>query len=345
MQTLAMPIATDFAADMNADIPPPTLPELKQVVQGWKNFQVLHSAMHCGLFDWLDAHGPTGKPELVNALGLRGAHSGAWLQCLVELGCLHMQDAQYALNPAWRDLLVSQGNWSSASWLQDLTQPNGRWSALADFMREDKHLALRPPAALSAYGQGLHPLRTDAQALVQRLLRHPRVAAAQTVLCFDASEGVLAALLHQALEPASMQVVVPQAQLEAARTSLGKHASCTLQAGSPMWFGAQGKFDLVMLFHSLYAVRKTTNDALAAVAAALAPGGLLCAAHWFCLEACEPAPGGLNQLEQAIINDFHPMCHVETFCDRLTNLGLTDATREDLAGQYGTVKLHFANQP
>jgi len=348
MNALApLPVSQD---DFYAAAPPPALDNFKHILRGYKNFQVLRSAMECGLFDWLDEQGSAQKPALVTVLGLRGAHSTAWLQCLVELGCLTLQEGAYALHPDWRELLLGTGEWSGTALVQDLTQAHGRWSALADFMCEDKHNGLRPPATLSTHGMNLHPLRHDAQVLAQHLLRHPRAANAQNVLCFDASEGVLAVLLNQTLAPARLHVVVPPAQEDAARTALrhvlsGSEAYCTFQTGSAVDFSTDASFDLAVLFHSLYAVRRTTNEALAAVAATLSPGGVLCAAHWFCLEACEPAPGGLNQLEQAIINDFHPMCHVETFCDRLWALGLEDVVKEDLAGEYGTVKLHLAQQP
>jgi len=168
MNTLATLTAEpDFdSSTLDAMItPPPALQDLKRVMQGYKNFQVLKSAMECGLFDWLDAHGPAHKADLVAALGLRGMHSGAWLPCLVELGCLDTQDGQYALNASWRDLLRSEGAWSATARVQDMAQAGGRWSALADFMREDRHTAVRPPASLSSLqsGHALHPLRADAQ--------------------------------------------------------------------------------------------------------------------------------------------------------------------------------------
>jgi hypothetical protein len=46
-----------------------------------------------------------------------------------------------------------------------------------------------------------------------------------------------------------------------------------------------------------------------------------------------------------VLTDSHPMCHVETFCLRFEKIGLIDAQRDDLVGEYGITKLHFAVRP
>ncbi|MEQ4617665.1 MAG: hypothetical protein ABN482_06415 [Corticimicrobacter sp.] len=325
--------------------PPSTQATLQKLLHGYKSFQILYSAYTSHLFDWLATRThPVSKADIVAAQGLRGAHAGAWLQSLVELGCLLQDENGFSLDPGWRKLLVSSSPWFMGTTLDELATPGGRWSELNRFMHENQHQTLRAPGMGSPLAA--HPQHADALTLA-RHLQHI-APASRSLLCFDASAGLLAAHLCRLLPLEHITLVVPETQHDDAISLLqefGLESRCQLHTGTPLTFAQEDHYELVLLFHSLYAVRKVTNDALAAASARLASGGLLAAAHWFCLEACEPAPGGIEQMDRAVITDYHPMCHVETFCDRLLNLGLHAADKQDLPGEYGTLKLHLARKP
>jgi hypothetical protein len=92
-------------------------------------------------------------------------------------------------------------------------------------------------------------------------------------------------------------------------------------------------------------VRKFTANSLAAIASRLLPGGELCCAHWFCLEACETTPGGMCDLDKGMLTNSYQLCHVEQFCKCLDKAGLINAKRDDLAGEYGNTKLYFVHRP
>ncbi len=125
----------------------------------------------------------------------------------------------------------------------------------------------------------------------------------------------------------------------------GLAGRCRVLAGTPLDPPTAELFDYAVLFHNLYSVRKFTANSLAAIASRLLPGGELCCAHWFCLEACETAPGGMRDLDKGMLTNSHQLCHVEQFCKCLDEAGLINAERNDLAGEYGNTKLHFANRP
>lgn len=325
---------------------PPALAAVRRIVDGYKNFQVLRAGFACGLFDWLGDNGPADKATISSALKLRGAHLGGYLQALEDLGLLARHNGAYSLAPGLADILHATGDWNQAEALDRLLAPTSGWADLAAFLSE----GWAPGTPAGPLPLALHPHLDEARRLSARLAaRWAHGAdghAAQALLCFDGGDGLLAASLCQRLPDAHVTVVVlpdAEARVREVISDCGVSARCHVAPGTPL-DPPLGKFDHAVIFHSLYAVRKFIDTALAAATARLAPGGELCNAHWFCLEACETAPGGLRDLDKAVLTDSHPLCHVETFHERMEKAGLIFEGRDDLAGEYGNLKLHFARR-
>lgn len=333
--------------DLAALETPPAVAAIRGIADGFKAFQALRSGFASGLFDWLDHNGPAEKSAIASALKLRGAHLGGFLQTIEDMGLLARQDGRYALAPSMRATLVTESSWCQATAIDGLLDQSCGWSNLGYFLAESwqaRHVTAAPPVTL-------HPFLGEARRLAAALAERGTIAAANTLLCFDGGDGLLAAALCQCLPRLQATVVVmpeARARTEAILAACGVAERCRVAAGTPLDPPPREickGFDCAVLFHSLYPVRKHTVDALAAVAASLARGGELCSAHWFCLEACETAPGGLRDLDKAVLTDSHPLCHVEQFCQRLEEAGLVDTARADLAGEYGNTKLHFGRRP
>lgn len=329
--------------------PPAGMPALESLIDGHKAFQILRSALSLGLFEHLDAHGPLPRPEIAQALELRGAHLSAWLQALCDIGCLRQDaDNRYALDPRARPLLLRDSPWYVGEYLEALTQPGGRWAGLDDFMHETRHGSLAPLTTRRVPALQ-HPLRADAWALADWLAAHLQDKPTGRVLCCDASDGLLSARLVLALSVRRALVRVPETAVSRTRANLawfGVADRCRVEPDGPAASpGIDDPWDMAILFHSQYARRRTLSDDLSALAERMAPGGLVCSAHWFCAPACAPAEGGLGQVDQAILTDSHPLCHVEKFCARLEEAGLVQARQDTLQGRYGPTLLHYAVRP
>lgn len=321
---------------------PPALASVQRIVDGFKDFQVLRAGFVSGIFDWLATHGPAAKSAIAEGTGLRGAHLGGFLQALEDLGLLARCEGGYALAPGMDTVLRADSRWCQAPTVAHLLDPTGGWADLGRFLSADWIQTALPAPAVER-----HPLLNEACRLADRVATRDAFADARTLLCFDGADGLLAAALCQRLPQLMATVVVPPAGLRRAEETLaacGVAERCRLLAGSALDVDDGERFDAALLFHALYPVRKSMGDALAAVAARLAPGGELCSAHWFCLEACETAPGGLRDLDRAVLTDSHPLCHVETFGERFVAAGLGDEGREDIDGPCGHLKLHFASR-
>lgn len=322
--------------------PPPAAAALRGIADGFKTFQILRAGFASGLFDWLGDNGPAEKSAIAAATGLRGAHLGGFLQALEDLGLLARREHRYTLAPGMEAVLCASSPWCQAQAIDDLLAPANGWSDLTRFL-SDAWL----PEAASLLPPAQHPLLGDACRLARHLAARRGTTPPGRLLCIDGSDGLLAAALAGHFPDADITVAVTPSTLARTRQTLGACPSggrCRIVTGSPFELPTD-VFDQVVVFHALYPVRRAMSDALAALAASLAPGGELVLAHWFCLEACETAPGGLRELDKAVLTDSHPLCHVEGFCARLESAGLSGAERADLESDYSVTKLHFAQCP
>lgn len=347
--TALQPQVPSISAAGAMPTPPAGIPALESLIDGHKAFQILRSALSLGLFERLDAHGPLLRPEIAQALELRGAHLSAWLQALCDIDCLRQDaDNRYALDPQARPLLLRDSPWYVGEYLDALAQPDGRWARLDDFMRETRHESLAPLTTRRVPALQ-HPLRDDAWALADWLAAHCRGRQIDHLMCCDASNGLLGARLILTLPARQALIRVPEAAISQTRANLawfGVADRCRVEPdGPPAGAGIGASWDMAILFHSQYTRRRTLNDDLSALAERMAPGGLVCSAHWFCAPACAPAEGGLGQMDQAILTDSHPLCHVEKFCERMEAAGLAQARQDTLQGSYGPTLLHYAVRP
>ncbi|MGB3393472.1 MAG: hypothetical protein WA956_05970 [Stenotrophomonas sp.] len=330
--------------------PPPASAAVTRVIDGYKNFQVLRAGYRSGLFDWLQQQ-PDGaeRAAIAEALDLRGAHLGAFLQSLQDLGLLQREGMRYSLAADMTAMLCTDGTWCRATALADLEDAGNGWSDLQRFLRQDWAQPVLPVTA-PEQAPFLGEVRRLLDALADREASRQALARARTLLCFDGSGGLLGAALGQRFPHLDISVVVPQQQFANAAVRLRELAFLegrrhVIHAGTPLEPPLDEPCDYAIVFHALYPVRKSTDAALAQLADRLAPGGEACLAHWFCLEACETAPGGLRDLDKAVLTDSHPLCGIERFGQRLQQAGLDFAGRQDATGEYGNTKLHFASKP
>lgn len=328
--------------------PPSQVQTLEKVADGYKAACLLSAGFTTRLFDWLNDNGPASKNEICSALQLRGAHLSFFLQALIDQGCLEQDDSQFKLAAGMEALLASDALWSYRPQLENLMSANSRWTRLADFMIEERSTGTRSPS--QHYEQSdftQQPFYAESHNLLNASLILEAVNHAQRILCVDGTDGLLAALISRLQPNIALTVVVTEERKSIALRHLQRLAaggSWTVLVGNVFDVPKNNTFDLLLLAHNLYPLRKTTAAALVAAGELTAAGGRLISAQWFCQEACATTPGALDDMEKAIIIDSHPLCHVEYFCERLESAGFIGCAREKLQGPYGLTELHFGSK-
>lgn len=335
--------ASPFSID-----PPPQILALEKIADGYKTACLLRAGFATQLFDWLNEHGSASKNDICSALQLRGAHLGFFLQALIDQGCLRQNGNLFKLAAGMENLLSSNALWSYRSQLESLMSADSRWTRLADFMTEGHSTSPRSPSDLcQQLDFPQQPLFAESRSILNTPLVLDAVNKAKNILCVDGTDGLLAALISRLQPSVTITVVVAEEHKAIALQhleTLAAGGSWTLLLGNIFELPQSNSFDLLLLAHNLYPLRKTTAAALVTAGELTAAGGQLISAHWFCQEACETAPGALDDIDKAIITDSHPLCHVEHFCERLESAGFSHCVRDKLKGPYGLTELHFGRK-
>lgn len=327
---------------------PKSLSSFEKLTDDFKNFQVLAAGFKTHVFDYLTRHHSATKSQIGDDLGLRGAHLGAFLQALTDIGCLDLRGEQYQLADRMRPLLASGTFWNQQPALEQLLHAQSRWLNLAEFMSEKNHADTRSPDSIF-YGQSFiyHPMFREARLIALKISSKVNPLNIQSILCFDGCDFLLSACLKTLYPSARLTTVVTDSALpvtENVAQQFSADKKTELFTGTPLSLSLEQRYDLLVLGHALYSVRKNIADSLKHVAGFIAPQGTLMSFHWFCRENCEPSPGGVEELDKAIITDSHPLCHVRQFSERLTLAGLTDTFEKDFNGAYGTTRFHIARK-
>jgi SAM-dependent methyltransferase len=271
------------------DVKPPPAAPVWGVIQGYASYWALVAAVELGVFDTLDAHGPSTVEPLARALDASPPHLAALLDGLVVLGLLDKVRGVYGLNETAERYLTSDGAATMAALVAVANGPLGNWEHLADTVRhgrpatpiDDDPAAFYLPLVRATFPtQRRAADRTAALLGLARACRPLRVldvgaggapwSVAVLTLCPDATAVVndLPGVVEHAAERLADAGVADRAELRP-----GDYLAVDWENGA---------YDLVVLGHVCRAEGdERTRRLLARAWDALRPGGRLVLADYF----------------------------------------------------------------
>lgn len=114
--------------------PPPAAP-VWDVIEGLGRFHTLVSALELGVFDAIDARGPSTAAELADQVGASATHLEILLEGVVSTGLLDRRHGRFELNDTTRRYLVSGGPADMTKLIPVAPGPLENWSRLTDTVR------------------------------------------------------------------------------------------------------------------------------------------------------------------------------------------------------------------
>ncbi len=271
------------------DVKPPPSAPVWAVIQGYGNYWVLVAAIELGVFDALQATGPTAVAPLAERLGASPPHLAALLDALVVLGLLEQVRDVYSLNETAERYLTTDGPASMAGLVAVAPGPLDNWTRLADTVRTGHPATPIERDAAGFYGplvRATYPTQFRVAMLTGFRIGWPRTPGAPRVLDVGAGAAPwsMALLAHHPRATAvvnDLPGVIGLAEEKAA--ALGVTHRVELRPGDfrALAFEPQA-YDLVVLGH----VCRTEGEQGAPVLIrrafdALRPGGRLLLADYF----------------------------------------------------------------
>ena len=268
--------------------PPPAAP-VWAAIEGYGRFHVLVTAIELGVFDRLEALGPSTGPELADDLGVSASHLSTLLGGVVALELLDHRNGRFELNDTARRYLTTASPASMSSLVPVSPGPLANWSRLTDTVRrgapadpiDDDPVSFYVPLVEATFATiNRTAMRADL------LVRYSSLTAPR-VLELGAGGAPWSVAILTAVPDASAVVNDLDGVIDVAARKLGEHgvdARAELRAGDYHDIDIEpAMYDIVVLGHVCRA--ESANGARALVErahAALRPGGRLLLSDYFC---------------------------------------------------------------
>lgn len=331
---------------------PTGIRQIDQVLEGYKSYQVLVSALELGLFDLLAERGPTDREELIETLKISGMLSRSYLKSLVDMGFLVNVGERYANAQVAANFLVRSSLFYQGDCVKLFSGPNSQWSNLTATLTEKVYDEIPPTggpskAVIDAIGQ--RALRGELQEVTRAITTWEGFSQASTILDVAGGHGLYAIALCQE-NPSLKGAIFDQPQvIEYAKEYISRYQledRLQVQSGDIRVDDLGEGYDIVIISHLLYKFRDNLGAIFDKVSASLKPGGLLVTNHWFCAPGCgagaDCGSNGIVELEKSLHSSGHPLCHPEDFQGLFWQKGFEVIQAADIPSVFDTSKLYLA---
>ena len=320
------------------------------VVDGFKTYQVVHSALRLGLFDWLEEHGPAHREEIGEALSINGMFTRSFLQVLTEHGFLSADKDRFANTNTATALLVRKSPAYQGDWIVNAADEHGKWKMLQETLSSDAANKTGfsdgpSPEFLKALGQ--RSLRGEIQGVTALLTAWEGFGSAKRLLDLGGGHGLYAIAACQQ-NPALAAVVFDKPHVidltKEFINDYGLDNRIQVMGGDILRDDPGSGYDIVIVSHLLYKFRADLPSIFGKVASALNPKGLFVSNHWFCGPVCGEGSSGVSELDRSIHSYGHPLCHPEEFEAALVENGLVVTRNTTVPSNFGSSHVHIAER-
>ncbi|HHY04347.1 MAG TPA: hypothetical protein GX534_04090 [Thermoanaerobacterales bacterium] len=322
--------------------------EIDQIVNGFKNYKVVETALQMGLFDWLHQKGQAKREEIVEGCDFNGMFSRSFLQALVDLGLLEQQDDSFKNSQLAESFFVKGSTSYQGDWFKMFGKSGSQWDNLTDTLKKQKpdntgFFAGPNDDFLSSLGQ--RSLRGELQGVTQAVANWDGFKDAHSVMDLGGGHGLYAIALCQANPSITATVFDKPHVIDTTKKFIKKYNledRISVMSGdicTDSW--GQG-YDIVLVSHLLYKFRKDLDSIFEKLSSSLNQGGLLVTNHWFCSPGCGAGPNGIGELDKSLQSFGHPLCHPEDFKALFGKKGFDVILCKDISSIFGASKLHMA---
>jgi hypothetical protein len=328
---------------------PSGIEKLDRVADSFKTYQALMTAIDLGLFELLETQGPLDREKIAQSIGINGMFSRPFLNTLIEIGVLTLQNEKYANTETAKGYLIKSSLFYQGDRMQGVAQ-GGHWNDLAAALKRQQqdmgNLSTGSGPSepfLKALAQ--RALTGELQAVTQAISKWNGFSGAKTVLDIGGGHGLYTIALCQANPQLNGIIldkpnVIPVTQKFIEQYGLTQRI--TTQAGDICTDNLGSGYDIVIISHLLYKFRKNLDPIFEKVSKSMNKGGLFVTNHWFCGKGCVAENNAINELGKSLQSFGHPLCHIEDFNNLFKQKGFSIIQETEAPTTFGKSTLHLA---
>lgn len=302
---------------------------IDDVLDGYKNYQILSVALEVDIFEEIAENGPSSPRDIAEAVLVNGLFIRNILIALEDMGLLRSNRGKYFLtepaetfllkgSPLYQgDLILSAGSYKSG-WnnLMKLLDLNGS----VKFHQELDEFQIRSMAQQS--------IRGEVQKVIKDITSYPGFSESEYLLDVGGSPGLYSIALCQENNKLLAHIleqdpVVPLTSSFVREYGMENRIKVEKGDVKSLKKSRAGEgYDIVLISNLLYNYPREMGDILENIAQILDPGGILVFNHRFCSPNCYVKPGdGVREIDRVLSSFGHSLCHPKGLEKIMENLG------------------------
>lgn len=324
--------------DLKNDISQIDFPEeismIDSIMDGYKYYQMIYSALKLGFFDKMIEMGPASPREIAETASVNGMFVRSILSALEDISFVKSDEDGYMLTEQAETFLSKKSLFYQGDLIMDLGRDESPWNDLETVLERkgSPKLIQKEVDELQIRSLAQQCIRGEVQNVLRGIVSRPEFSEHEKLLDIGGSHGLYSIGLCQENNALSATIIEHQEVVPLTSSSISEYwmdDRITVQEGDIENLKAvpEDGYDIILLSHQLYQYRRKMDETLEKIVEMLNPGGTLVLNHRFCSPQCEIKPGdGIREIDRALTSFGHPLCHPEGLKDVLEKIGFVNVS-------------------
>ena len=325
----------------------PVIEVVDDLIQVYKEFMVIRAALQLKLFDWMAAHGPATIEEVSKGTKTPMEYMAPLIGMLFYLDIVRRSGEKYLVSPSANLHFVSSSRYYQGDIILALAEPESPWNDLQTYLTSPEvKSTFEQESPLMSMSRAEQEIRGMLKNITTVASRWAGFKDAKSFLEISSGHGLYAMAACQIHPDLKASVLVQPVSSELLKQNIVRHEMKDRVTPVSGNLGAlpEGKFDIILISHALYADQNQCDAILKDVSAHLNDGGLFISNHWFIRDSEGTGMQGLYELELGIHNTYHAIKDQEGYEKLCNDNGLVIFQTGVLRSAYGESTIHMATK-
>ncbi len=319
--------------------------KIDELVEKFKAHQCMMAALESGLFDFLYEKGESTRQEIIEEIKLQGMFSKSFLGALVNLGFIRLNNEKYSNTEISNTFLSQKSKCYQGNWLKLNTGSKSKWNNLTEtiinndlLFRDDSHSKY-----YEIKGFEERSVRGELKPIVSSVTNWDEFEKAKKILEIGVEKGLYSVALCQINPQIKATVLSDSVNLESIKIYIEKNnLQNQIQVLDKEIESVEldSDYDIVLVSHFLYKYRRELESIFNNINSRVRKNGLVVFNHWFCGPGCQSTEN-IREIDKSLFSGGHPLCHFETFPDKLRKNKFDVINTSDIPSYNGISKLYI----
>lgn len=313
---------------------PNEISRIDSIMDGYKYYQIISTALKLGLFDKMIEIGHASPREIAEVASVNGMFVRSILSSLEDIDFVKSDEDGYILTEQAEVFLSRKSPFYQGDLIMDLGRDESPWNDLATVLerkgppkfiqKEFDELQIRSLAQQC--------IRGEVQNVLRGILSRPEFIEIKNLLDIGGSHGLYSIGLCQENNGLSATILEQKQVMPLTSSSVSEYRMddrISVKEGDIENLKAvsEERYDIILLSHQLYRYRREMGETLEKIVEMLNLGGTLVLNHRYCSPQCDIKPGdGIREIDRALTSFGHPLCHPEGLKDVLESTGFVNVS-------------------